>query len=353
MRAPADCERDRVRARGKDRHPLNLSQLSTTLPQTADASEDEKGLSESFRAPESTSPGRPGDLAAPLITEEQVYLGQEREFYARLVKAGAQPWYPIHLIEDVFENPERYSELLRYWKLEQSAEPHEWGVFRGQFQRWENFCKWRAARRERFSRGSISEYTEWAKESLAEDSFTPSFQLNEDPERQDKRTTWIEYLTYEHIMGRKWKAYRYRPSKGGGLYRKWWGKLRASGLLKPHETEEVVLALHLDQAYYREVADAEDAEDAASSALSSAERAIHGSAPPPSPHAQVSLETLRANLEAAEQGVELVRRRHVLIRQFYGATSIHRDQGRSAERHAVLLQWIRDQFPIIEHEMEQ
>ena len=133
-------------------------------------------------------------------------------------------------------------------------------MFRGQFQRWENFCEWRAARRERFFfRGSISEYTEWNKESLAEDSFTPSFQLDEDPERQDRRTTWIEYLTYEHIMGRKWKAYSYSPSRGGGLYRRWWGKPRASGLLKPHETEEVVLALHLDQAYYREVPDAEDA----------------------------------------------------------------------------------------------
>ena len=119
------ARRDRVGACGKDPHALNLSQLSTTLPQTADASEDEKGLSESSRAPGSTSPARPGDLAAPLVTEEQIYLEQEREFYAQLVKAGAQPWYPIHLIEDVFENPERYSELLRYWKLGQSAEPHE------------------------------------------------------------------------------------------------------------------------------------------------------------------------------------------------------------------------------------
>ena len=36
------------------------------------------------------------------------------------------------------------------------------------------------------------------KQGLTEHGFTQSFQLDEDPERQDKLTTWIEYLDFEY-----------------------------------------------------------------------------------------------------------------------------------------------------------
>lgn len=42
------------------------------------------------------------------------------------------------------------------------------------------------------------ELTEALKERLARHGFTRPFQLDEDAARQDKMTTWIEYLGYEY-----------------------------------------------------------------------------------------------------------------------------------------------------------
>jgi hypothetical protein len=36
------------------------------------------------------------------------------------------------------------------------------------------------------------------KRSLARHGFTRPIELDEDPERQDKLTTWIEFLDFEH-----------------------------------------------------------------------------------------------------------------------------------------------------------
>jgi hypothetical protein len=66
---------------------------------------------------------------------------------------------------------------------------------------WEQELVWRQRERDKVreaAAGSFGEYADAARRRLYHHGFTEDFQLLEDPQQQDQRLTWIEYLEFEY-----------------------------------------------------------------------------------------------------------------------------------------------------------
>ncbi|KAF2188832.1 hypothetical protein K469DRAFT_765828 [Zopfia rhizophila CBS 207.26] len=156
----------------------------------------------------------------PPTPDEERYrkdLQGQTEAYYTLVNNGGQPSHPLSLLEDIAKDLGEYCEILSFWQ--DRDKPEDWKVFMRQLSRWEDF-----RRLQKFARGQIivlGQYKTWesfvgrqqhttgeqgrfpiyvraVKDRLKKHGFTRTFQLDEDPARQDKLTTWIEYLGYEY-----------------------------------------------------------------------------------------------------------------------------------------------------------
>ena len=66
------------------------------------------------------------------------------------------------------------------------------------------------------------EYAQSAKERLARNGFTRSFGLDLDLTKQDKLTTWVEYLNWEYM---RYEDYMYNAKQDQRLHDKAWKKL--------------------------------------------------------------------------------------------------------------------------------
>ncbi|CVL09348.1 uncharacterized protein FMAN_15506 [Fusarium mangiferae] len=203
--------------------------------------------------PETQTIDRPRSCTPPFDRTRR-----ETEAYHELISDGGRPLYSISLIQEVYRDPDSYAEILRPWQ-EHLAPVSPSGIFQKQLQRWRDFRNWqndnrgredddggfsayverrkyiiqrdylpdfcakllaeieadtsclksqwediqwererqRHHCRERGCRG-FRDYTEAVKRRLARHDFTLSFELDEDPKKQDKLTTWIEYLNYEY-----------------------------------------------------------------------------------------------------------------------------------------------------------
>ncbi len=272
-------------------------------------------------------------------------------FHDELVKNGGRPWYPIHLLEEVSKNPREYNKLLQAWQEYPDAQPDDWEVFGRQHLRWHWFREWQGKRRKEFE-GRISEYTGWAKRFLLNrHAFTApfAFEFAEDPKHQDQLTTWIEYLTYEYNFYSQRYEWHKRREK---WYNAQWKKLMDSGVLRPHETHEFILDVESSFQHTSERTQAEQAVKLARSAVPSAQQAIPDPRCPPL-SARRRLTAAQSKLDAAIQSFESIKRRNDLVTEFCRTTQNYRDAKRNAERHIILLQWIREQVPLIELELDR
>lgn len=340
-------------------------------------------------------------------------LQVETDAYNALVKAGGRPQYPLELLEDVSKNPEEYRELLSHWQFGnhpndwkvfltqlarwlgfgrlqkfargQNADDYwedvrqdgrrlrgfgnhpivfddKWenvdirplfakegdGIvsFNGTHWNWKAFVGRRGSGTEQYR---FPEYAKALKERLAKHGFIRPFQLNEDLTRQDKLTTWIEYLGYEY-----WWYDQFAPSKSGEQrYKEAWKKLVDSVVLRSFETEEYIC--DIDSAFQRasEREIAERAVESAKSAVMWFQKAV--SAPQRSDHAsqehQQRQREAKTKLDAAIQEHDSIKRRNDLITGFLQLTRNYRIAKRNAERHGVLLRWMLQQVPLIELEL--
>ena len=273
----------------------------------------------------------------------------ERASYEDLVENGGRPWYPLHLLEEISENPSDHRELLRYAQTVPCGNPNSWKVFTLQLNRWILFQRWQANRRKQYG-SNIAEHTQWTRRFLLNrHKYTApvEFEFDEDPMRQDQLTTWIEYLTYEYTIYTRYNPYKRRHK----WYDRQWKKVVDSGVLRsPQESRDVVLDSLLE--YRAEEIAAHNAVESAKSAVSSAQQAMrHPSQLTPA--AQSRLEALQSRLESATQTLACIKRRHGVFKEFLNVTDRYRMSTAEGEHHATLLQWIRDQIPLIQLEMEQ
>lgn len=350
----------------------------------------------------------------PLPTEEEQYqldLRTEIDAYNALVTDGGQPLYPLSLLEDVSKSPEKYRELLSPVTM-QFHRPNRWTVFIYQFLRWRDFrCLqryargqsqddyWESVRQESFKakrfggneprvlgkgwdeipswwvkkddrivrvsgdyrnwedflgrhgrtteQAGFHEYAEALKERLINNGFTRTFRLEEDLTHQDKLTTWIEYIGYEYW----WYDQHARYKRWQPWYEKAWKEL--SKVLRPSETEEFIHNIDCALQHASEEERAEKAVKSAESDVIQFETAIRARQRSNRPAQELRERLLEAKskLEAAIKEHDSIKRRNDLITNFIQRTRNYRTAKHDAEHHSILLQWMLQQIPLIEGEL--
>lgn len=218
--------------------------------------------------------------------------------YHELVNDGGRPPCSLEALDRIYKSFTDFTELLRPW-LENIAlqHPDDLGVFSRPLARWKEFRRWQrdnrrssnstayeslAAFREEKQRyfesaglgsittepefedairkiwqqeqdtgrlewirevknGSFTEYVKAVRRRLAEHGFREAFRLLKDPQRQDERATWIEYLEFEcWWLDANAKTLQRRKTSHDAA----WEELVKSGVLRAGETEED-LFIHL------------------------------------------------------------------------------------------------------------
>ncbi|KAG5742869.1 hypothetical protein H9Q72_014036 [Fusarium xylarioides] len=205
--------------------------------------------------------------------------------------------------------------------------------------------------RERGCQG-FRDYAEAVKRRLTRHDFTQLFKLDEDPKKQDKLTTWIEYLNYEYWWLDKHISdiERLEPE-----HDKLWQELVDKNILRPHETKEFV---RTDASGMERETEKDQAIKAVQRIESRAKRTYMLTQEDPKrlhiPKAKriAMLKHGAEELLAAKRRLEQARRRSHLIVQFVRATFDYDEAKRDAARHRVLVQWVLDQVPLIESEVK-
>lgn len=191
--------------------------------------------------------------------------------------------------------------------------------------------------REVSSNVSFSEYTVAAARRLADHGFTQRFQFDEDPQRQDEWTTFVEYLEFGcWWVDRCSKAFQRSQQE----YDAAWEELRKAKLPKEIETEED-LDNSGNQLYFEEK-QASQAVEAAQASLASARQRQAS---------RKSLDLAQKRLSVAEVMLVTIARRNDLVRQFWKITRSHRDRTKKARSREMRMQWIRGQLSLIEKEL--
>ncbi|KAM3510954.1 hypothetical protein MY11210_005420 [Beauveria gryllotalpidicola] len=334
---------------------------------------------------------------------------RETDAYHDLVNAGGRPAYPIGLIQEVYRDPKDYIEILRPWQ-EYATWVSPSRIFQVQLQRWQDFRKWQNDNRDpdddvggllafverenqaierdyldrtcrkRFAeieadpsclqsrwhqtqdirqmqlrlcrehgcRG-FREYIEAVKRRLARYGITQPFELDEDPKKQDKLTTWIEYLNYEYWWLDEYASDNKRLEAERD---KLWKEFVETNLLSPHETKDTVL----NSAPAMQVA-----VDRASTAVQSARlkaKRVYTLTPKDLKHSDIQkagqrlmLKRAKEEVNAAKRHLKQAHKRSHFVTQFDLATLKCDDATRNFDRHRIIVQWVLDQLPLVESEV--
>ncbi|KAM3427368.1 hypothetical protein MY4824_009489 [Beauveria thailandica] len=288
----------------------------------------------------------------------------ETEAYHKLVNDGGRPVYSISLIQEVYRETEYYTEILRPWQVYKNSPD---GIFQRQLRRWQNFRKWQndnrdrddddggfEAQSERQTQPSVMrdhdcrgfrEYIEAAKGRLKLHGISQPFELNEDPYKQDKLTTWIEYLNYEYWC----LDLHTRDIKRLGIEREgFWQELVDLELLKPHETKDFIFNI----LSAKDIKAEENlAIEAVQREMSKVERVkfltrrdIELSDIPKAKRESMLLGAERA-LNDAKQQLEQAKKRSDLIHELDRATDVRNIAKDHAARQYIIVQWALAQLP--------
>ncbi|GAB1312196.1 hypothetical protein MFIFM68171_02406 [Madurella fahalii] len=332
------------------------------------------------------SPLRP--LAELRAIERCLEREVEKGHYNALVNDGGRPYYPIALLEDVSENPLKYRTMVQPWQdnkrmlvVEEDTEELAaleadplhlmplWKVRERQRNRGYPYLRWvekpkHTGAEEGDSGGQaapdadhydvFSVYAEKVKRRLAIHGFTRTFQLDKDPKRQDKLTTWIEYLNYEYSWYDRYAQYikRLQPQHDED-----WKKLVDSGVLRPSETEEYLLtdesSIERGSEWSAARRALESAKAAAYAAVAETEKAKNGRSRLSTTERKRGLARAHPNYLAAEETWKSTKRRGDLITGFIRGIRDYRITKDDVHRQGILLQWILKQVPLVEAELNE
>lgn len=197
-------------------------------------------------------------------------------------------------------------------------------------------------------------YVERVKRRLALHGFMRTFKLEEDPKRQDKLTTWIEYLNYEYAWYDRYirAVTRLQPQHDED-----WTKLVDSGVLQPSETERHLLTEESAFECQREWSAAYNARQfarkTAEALLVESEKAKHGRSRLSTSERKRRLARAHSRMVAANESWEATKRRADLIDGFVDGIKDYRIAKDDVYRQEILLQWILEQIPLIEAELNE
>ncbi|KAI0976493.1 hypothetical protein F4678DRAFT_417362 [Xylaria arbuscula] len=290
-------------------------------------------------------------------------------FYHKLVLEGGRPLYPIHLLDDISKTPEAYRDLLQPWQDRPDREEPKWNIFWHQWMSWKAFRQWQRNNRGpgyphnpveftaydtfvgHFRTGSTT-YEKGLEQALAHYGFTQPCQVDQDPKRQDKLTTWIEYLAYMCCVTDKCirKFSREEP-----MLDEAWNMLSEANVIEASDTMEWIRD---DKSAFQR----QDEVDQAWQEMKSAEAALlslqepedyrrdssHGSLAPKS-----EIQVARSRLETARESVAFMTRRTQHMTKFFTASSDYFQAERNVQCFQSRLQWVADQIPLIKAELEE
>ena len=283
----------------------------------------------------------PAASLTPPYDEEEYYryhLKEQTEYYNTLVNEGGRPSHPVHLGQGILKHPGEYREILSYW---QHGDSHDWKVFESQMGNWRHFRRWQHKNRKG---GRFHKYVEGVKQGLAEHGVMRPFNMEEDPERQDKLTTWIEYLDFEYWWYDKDMRFVKRHQ---ARYDEAWKKLVESRVLRPFETEEVIC--DIASAFQR--AGEEDRAEKAVASAKSAVMLIQKSKSELLSQPRETLSAAQSTLAMAMKSLESIRRSNDLVGEFKQKTKNYLIAKCNAEGRLKLLRWILQQLALVELEM--
>ncbi|KAH7031031.1 uncharacterized protein B0I36DRAFT_243505 [Microdochium trichocladiopsis] len=363
-------------------------------------------------SPREDSVSRSASSTPPLDTKAQA-MYNETNAYEKLVSEGGRPLYDINIMEAVYEHPERFAEMLRPWQ-EYLARVTPLGVFQRQLQHWQGFRRWqqdnrghevcedaegfaayissakerieqdalhnsRAARlaqieanpsclrsgwlaqrtqREKERRvireaGCLGfhDYVQAVHKSLKRHGCNHTPDLDEIPQKQDRLSTWIEYLNYEYwwLDRLNTKMEQLRPE-----YNELWKALVVEASLKPHETEEYIRTTESGVECDRERTQARAAVE---EAKSQAKRVYRSTQTDPSrlniPQEEriLKLKVASETLLSAKRHYKQAQDRAKLILSFVRKTFDYDKAVRDVARHRVLVEWVSSQTSLVEAEV--
>jgi len=180
---------------------------------------------------------------------------------------------------------------------------------------------------------------------------------DEDPERQDKWTTWVEYLDYEYWWYDKDMRFVKRHQQ---RYDEAWKKFIDSKVLRPFKTGDFMCNNESASQRASEEERAEKAVTSAQSTVMLASKAITDLRKTrlSETQAQERWAAAQDELGAALTSLELTVRRENLIYEFHKMTGqlklieSYITRKENAERRAKLLHWILQHMPLIELELK-
>lgn len=294
-------------------------------------------------------------------------------FYNKLVEDGGRPLYPIDLMDEVAQDPFSHWDMLRPWLGYRSDfEPDsnkdlEWLVFGRQQHSWLSFRRWQAHNRRagrpqyvelEYPWGSVdrafncfvtdfrrttSNYTEAMKKLLAKYGFTRPFQPRDDPTRQDKLTTWIEYLGSEYAGHYRYTRLLKKLQPG---YDQAWKTLEDAKVLRPFETEEYICNIKSAYHHQSEREQAAAAVKSAAAVLASCHQVGRAE------HVTRRAEA-QARLDAAETSLKIIKRRNDLVTEFCVAARDYLRTKDEAGCQNMRARWILEQVPLVEAELTE
>ena len=274
---------------------------------------------------------------------------EEMGFYNQLISDGGRPSHPISLDYDVARNSEEYREILSFWHTRHGG-AYAWMVFSRQLGTWKAFRE-----HQRYMRESdrFPVHCQRLRDRLTKHGFERSFQLNEDPDQQNKLDTWVEFLG--------WECWHYDESarvinRRQSQHDKAWKKLVDSKVLESFETEERLWDFGYALQLRGEENLAQETANSAMSAVNSADQALRKAQCEGLPRQSLAqmeqkLSMARSKLATATKSLDTISMRRKLISEFKIETKSYSKAQDDASSSKILLQWMLQQIPLIELEL--
>ena len=201
--------------------------------------------------------------------------------------------------------------------------------------------------------GRFPAYRQRLHGRLARHGFERSFQLNEEPDRQDKLATWIEFLDFEYLNYDKSADF---VSRWQSQYDEAWKTLVDSKVLKPFETGESFDYFFWLQQQNEKIL-AKKTVETATSAVKSAEKVLlkrlsASLSAQCLSRMEQKLSAARSKLIVAMKSLEQFIRRDKLISDFNQKTKSYAIAKDDVASQSRLLRWILQQVPLIELELK-
>lgn len=201
--------------------------------------------------------------------------------------------------------------------------------------------------------GRLAGYCRGLYKRLAKHEFEQPFELNKDPDQQDKLTTWIEYLGFEYVEYEKHANIMRRLQQ---QYDEAWKRLVDWRVLKPFETEESIWIFGISYQMINEENEAKQTVESATSTVKSAEKVLlqaqsAGQFGRSLSHMEEKLSTATSKLAAATKSLEWASRRRKVIGDFHNQMKPYKIAKSGTNRQSKLLRWILQQVPLIELEL--